>query len=103
LQVRAIITKRVTGKQLYMSMNTLDYPVNMVTSSHVDRATHTPSYKETAVQMNIIRREQPPLPRENFRFGHRTPQHGVEVERKWRRPDYHRPEGELVQLEMTER
>ena len=103
LQVRALITDRVRGKQLYMAMNTLEYPVNMLTSSHVDRATHTPSYKEVAVQMNVIRKEKPPLPNENFRFGHRTPQNGVEVERKWRRPDYHPPNGDLVQLEMTER
>src|SRR2546422_2064334 len=27
-----------------------------------------------------------PLPRSNPRFGHRTPQRGVEVERKWQRP-----------------
>jgi formate dehydrogenase major subunit len=32
-----------------------------------------------------------PLPRRNHRFGHPTPQHGVEVERKWRRADYHPP------------
>ena len=103
VKVRAIVTDRVRGKQLYMGMNTIDYPVNMVTGSDVDRATHTPSFKETAVQMRILGKEEPPLPRENFRFGHRTPQNGVEVERKWRRPDYHKPGGDLVQLEMTRR
>jgi formate dehydrogenase major subunit len=34
---------------------------------------------------------QSPLPRNNFRFGHPTPQRGAEVERKWKRPDYHLP------------
>jgi len=34
---------------------------------------------------------EPPLPRNNFRFGHPTPQNGVEVERKWKRPDYYLP------------
>jgi formate dehydrogenase major subunit len=103
LQVRAIVTDRVRGKQLYMGMNTLDYPVNMVTGSHVDRATHTPGFKEAAVQMHILGKEDPPLPKENFRFGHRTPQNGVEVQRKWRRPDYRKPGGDLVQLDMTRR
>jgi len=28
----------------------------------------------------------------NHRFGHPTPQRGVEVERKWQRPDYRLPE-----------
>ena len=32
-----------------------------------------------------------PLPRINSRFGHPTPQQGVEVERKWSRPDYRVP------------
>jgi len=32
-----------------------------------------------------------PLPRGNSRFGHPTPQNGVEVERKWKRADYHLP------------
>ena len=50
LRVRAIVTDRVQGKQLYMGMNTTEYPVNMLTSSHVDRATHTPAYKETSVK-----------------------------------------------------
>ncbi len=103
LQVRVLVTDRVTGKELYMAMNTTEFPVNMLTGSDVDRATHTPAYKETAVQLHIIGQEEPPLPRENFRFGHRTPQDGVEVERKWRRPAYHQPGGNLVQLQMTER
>jgi len=34
---------------------------------------------------------EPPLPRNNFRFGHPTPQNGVEVERKWKRPGYYLP------------
>ena len=84
LKVRALVTDRVRGKQLYMGMNTSEFPVNLVTGSKVDRATHTPAYKETAVQMHVIGQKDPPLPRSNFRFGHRTPQYGVEVERKWR-------------------
>ena len=32
-----------------------------------------------------------PLPPQNFRHGHPTPQTGVEVERKWKRADYTLP------------
>jgi len=41
-----------------------------------------------------------PLPRTNHRFGHPTPQSGVEVERKWRQPGYRFP-GELVQIKTA--
>jgi len=44
-----------------------------------------------------------PLPRKNHRFGHPTPQRGVEVERKWKRPDYHVPGNGLVQMQRTKR
>jgi formate dehydrogenase major subunit len=43
-----------------------------------------------------------PLPRGNSRFGHPTPQLGVEVERKWKRSDYRAPGGApngLVQIQ----
>jgi formate dehydrogenase major subunit len=39
-----------------------------------------------------------PLPRINFRFGHPTPQNGVEVERKWKRPDYRIPGGPFLRV-----
>jgi len=39
-----------------------------------------------------------PLPKTNSRFGHPTPQRGVEVERKWKRPGYRMPGSELVQI-----
>ena len=91
VRVRAIVTDRVQGKQLYMAMNTLEYPVNRLTSSHTDRATHTPAYKEAAVQIRVLGKRESPLPRQNFRYGHPTPQTGVEVERKWKKPDYSLP------------
>jgi hypothetical protein len=40
-----------------------------------------------------------PLPRTNSRWGHPTPQHGVEVERKWQRADYRTPGPQLVQIQ----
>ena len=103
LQVRALVTDRVRGKQLYMGMNTTEYPVNRLTGPRVDRATHTPAYKELAVSLKVLRQEAPPLPPTNFRFGHPTPQKGVEVERKWRRKDYVEPGAELAQLRMIKK
>ena len=52
--------------------------------------------------MNVLAEVgESPLPRNNSRFGHPTPQNGVEVERKWKRSDYHPPGNEngLVQIE----
>ena len=90
VRVRALVTDRVEGKQLYMPMNSSESPVNRLTSSHTDKETHTPAYKETSVRMVVLDEAagESPLPRVNSRFGHPTPQNGVEVERKWKRNDY---------------
>jgi formate dehydrogenase major subunit len=62
--------------------------------------TNTPAYKETSVHMNVLAEVgENPLPRNNSRFGHPTPQNGVEVERKWKRPGYSPPGNGLVQLQ----
>jgi formate dehydrogenase major subunit len=99
--VRALVTERVKGKQLYMPMNSTTSPVNRLTSSHADPVTHTPAYKELSVSMLVLPEVgESPLPRRNFRFGHRTPQQGVEVERKWQRADYRVPGGKLVQISI---
>jgi formate dehydrogenase major subunit len=96
VRVRALVTDRVKGKELYMPMNSSESPVNRLTSSHTDRVTHTPAYKETSVRMSVLPENgESPLPRVNSRFGHPTPQRGVEVERKWKRPDYRIPGTEL--------
>jgi formate dehydrogenase major subunit len=104
--VPVVVTDRVQGRQLYMPMNSIKQPVNRLTGSNVDRATHTPAYKEVSVQMTVLQEKRAnPLPPENFRHGHPTPQLGVEVERKWRRHDYAlpgtRPQDKLVQIETT--
>jgi formate dehydrogenase major subunit len=106
VKVQVLITDRVQGKQLYMPMNSVLEPVNKMTSGHLDRATHTPAFKELSVQMIVLPDTGPnPLPRENFRNGHRTPQEGVEVETKWKRSDYYLPgtksRDELVQIKTT--
>jgi formate dehydrogenase major subunit len=99
VRVRALVTDRVHNGQLYMPMNSTESPVNLLTGSHVDPVTHTPAYKETAVQMQLLEpKGESPLPRINHRFGHPTPQQGVEVERKWRRPDYRFPGNALIQI-----
>ena len=74
-----------------MPMNSTESPVNKLTGSHSDPETHTPAYKELAVNMQVLDVEQTPLPRINSRFGHPTPQRGVQVERKWNRSDYSVP------------
>jgi formate dehydrogenase major subunit len=106
VKVQVLISDRVQGKQLYMPINSVLEPVNKMTSDKVDRDTHTPAFKETAVSMVVLGETgASPLPRENFRFGKRTPQMGVEVERKWKQPAYWVPgtnrNDQLVQIKST--
>ncbi len=106
VRVQVVVSDRVEGKQLYMSLNSVDEPVNKLTSSHTDRATHTPAFKETAVRMMVLPEQgKDPLPRGNFRHGSRTPQPGVEIERKWALSGYHVPgtdaSDKLVQIKST--
>jgi formate dehydrogenase major subunit len=102
LKMRVLVTNRVTGKELYMPLNSVTHPVNQLTSSFVDKDSYTPAYKELAVQMTVLEQQgENPLPSWNFRYGHRTPQMGVEVERKWKRSDYKMPGSNgLVQIEL---
>ncbi len=100
VRVRALVTDRVQGKELYMPMNSSTSPVNRLTSSFTDPVTHTPAYKEVAVHAEVLGEVgTSPLPRNNPRFGHPTPQRGVEVERKWKRADYREPGKQLVQIQ----
>jgi formate dehydrogenase major subunit len=106
VRVQVLVSNRVQGKQLYMPLNSVIEPVNKLTSSFTDRATHTPAFKETAVSMTVLPEQgDNPLPRINFRYGTRTPQSGVEVERKWAQAGYHLPGSaaadKLVQITST--
>jgi formate dehydrogenase major subunit len=102
VRAQAVITKRVHGKELYMPMNSTEEAVNRLTSSHTDKATHTPAYKETSVQLRVLGEiGDDPLPRTNSRHGHPTPQTGVEVERKWKRKDYRQPGDHLIQIQTA--
>src|SRR5579875_2556818 len=90
LRIRVLVSDRVQGRQIYLPLNTLfTDATNMLTGHHTDHATHTPAYKETPVRMEVLPESgENPLPRLNFRYAARTPQNGVEVERKWNRSDY---------------
>ncbi len=99
VRVRALVTDRVSGHELYMPMNSPDIAVNRLTGSHVDPSTNTPAYKESSVRLKVLEHGENPLPRINWRFGHPTPQQGVEVERKWKRSDYRMPGDGLVQIQ----
>jgi formate dehydrogenase major subunit len=99
VRVRALVTDRVHDGQLYMPMNSSKSPVNLLTGSQSDPATHTPAYKEVSVNLEVLPEvDESPLPRINHRFGHPTPQIGVQIERKWNRPDYSIPGSRLVQI-----
>ena len=102
VRARALVTDRVQGKELYMPMNSSVSPVNRLTSSFTDPVTHTPAYKEAAVKIRVLPEVgENPLPRINSRFGHPTPQRGVEVERKWKRPAYRTPGNGLAKIETN--
>lgn len=92
IKLRALVTDRVQGRELFMPMNSAEEPINRLTSSDVDRDTHTPAYKEVAVRLELLERDgEPPMPRTNPRYGHPTPTGGVEVAGKWARADYLSP------------
>ncbi|WLV24411.1 formate dehydrogenase subunit alpha [Aciduricibacillus chroicocephali] len=91
VKIRVLVTDRVKGKELYLPMNTRDdeEAVNRLTSSYYDKDTHTPNYKEAQVKMQVLERTgESPMPKHNFRFGNPQPHIGVEVIKKWNRPDF---------------
>lgn len=98
--VKCHVTDRVKGKEIYLPMNDADNAtINKLTSSYADKDTDTPAYKDVMVKLEVIEETgKDPLPRINHRFGNPQPQNGVEVERKWARPDYVFP-GEIVKRE----
>ncbi|MCE4957393.1 formate dehydrogenase subunit alpha [Macrococcoides caseolyticum] len=97
VDVRALITDRVFGKEVYLPMNDNgDAAINLLSSSIADKDTSTPAYKETKAKLIILDKgTKSPLPESNFRFGNRTPQMGVNVQGKWNRADYVYP-GDIV-------
>ncbi|QQZ08302.1 formate dehydrogenase subunit alpha [Heyndrickxia vini] len=91
IKLRAVVTDRVQGKELYVPMHSVSHEnaVNLLTGSVGDVRTQTPAYKETKVKMELIQAKgKRPLPMYNPRYATRNPQLGVQVERKWAREDY---------------
>jgi formate dehydrogenase major subunit len=93
LAVKVLVTDRARGKQIFLPLTSQDGPVNILTGTHSDTATNTPAYKETAVKVEALPEQgDNPLMKVNFRnTGKRTPQMGVEIERKWKRADHRFP------------
>lgn len=98
VRLQVLVTGRVSGNQVFVPMNArkAEDAVNRLTGSQGDATTNTPAYKDTRVRLDVLHDVGPnPLPATNPRWGHPTPQQGVEVERKWARPDYVFPGGLL--------
>lgn len=91
VKMRAVVTDRVSGNQLYMSIHPpqLADNVNILTGDHRDVVVDTPAYKETAVRIEILgERGARPRRKNNFRYGDPTPVKGAQVGQKWKRDDY---------------
>ncbi len=89
VEVRVQVSDEVSKNELYLPMHSRTHPINMLTSNVVDEDSHTPAYKELAVNLRKLgRKDKPALGSNNPCFGNPTPQKGVEVERKWARSDY---------------
>ncbi|WNB93881.1 formate dehydrogenase subunit alpha [Bacillus sp. NEB1478] len=103
VKVHCLITDRVKGKEVYLPMNDSgEASINLLTSSHSDKDTDTPAYKETSAKLEILQVEGVnPLPKINFRYGNPQPQIGVEVDKKWARKDYIFP-GDVVKKERNQ-
>ncbi|WP_095514827.1 formate dehydrogenase subunit alpha [Rubrivirga sp. SAORIC476] len=97
VEVQVLVSDQVRDGELYMPLSSAAHAVNYLTSNHVDPDSHTPAYKELAVQMEVLdgpprgERRKRPIAATHHRYGSPTPQNGVEVERKWARPDYDLP------------
>jgi formate dehydrogenase major subunit len=104
LKVKALVTDRVSANQVFLPLTSQEGPVNILTGPHLDPVVFTPAYKETAVRIQILPdKGSNPLTKISFRYsGKRTPQPGVEIERKWKRNDYHFPDPlGLVQISAS--
>ena len=88
---KVLVTDRVRGKTLFLGLHdAAALATNQLSADRRDAPTGTPSYKELPVKLEKIvgPKGTSPLPATNPRFGHRNPQPGVEVARKWSRADY---------------
>ncbi len=92
VKAKVHVTPNVGPHDMFLPEFSVDEPVNALSGNHADAVTSTPAYKQIAVKVEVLERDAAPaLPRSNPRFGRPTPRRGVEVERKWARPDYAPP------------
>jgi formate dehydrogenase major subunit len=93
VEVQAVVTDRVKGRELFMPIHHAKPAMNKLTGDHHDPDVNTPAYKETAVRIEVLQKPKgmPPLPHNNYRYGHRTPNEGTVAEVKWARSDYAEP------------
>ena len=93
LEVPVVVTDRVAGETLFISIHQGKPGINQLTGEHHDPDVNTPAYKEIAIRLEKLTREPhpSPLPPHNFRYGKRTPIAHVQVEEKWQREDYRLP------------
>lgn len=87
------ITDRVRKNELFIPLNDNGkLAINRLTGNETDRDTNTPAYKQLAVKMIRLKTSgESPINSNNHRMGNRNPQIGVNVEGKWKRPDYSYP------------
>ncbi len=91
LKLPVVVTDRVKDNELFLPMNSTkkETAINFLTGPAVDQRTNTPAYKQTKVRMEVLKDHvKSPLPKSNPRDKKRTPQSGIEVERKWARDGY---------------
>ncbi len=91
IKIRALITERVSGNELYMPMNAASDSsgVNFLTSYTRDPDSGTPAYKELPVKIKKLKSNGgTPLPPNNSRYATPHPQVGIMVNDKWKRKDY---------------
>jgi formate dehydrogenase major subunit len=92
LRTQVVVSEQVRDGELYMPVCSSEERVNVLTTSESDPEVFTPAYKEAVVKLERLgSKGRSPVPPTNPRNGHPTPQSGVEVQRKWQRPDYTLP------------
>lgn len=91
VKVPVVVTSRVQGNELFLPMHSAnkERAINFLTGPAADQRTNTPAFKQTKVRMEVLQKDgDSPLPKSNHRTKKRHPTRGIEVERKWRRPDH---------------
>ncbi len=54
VKTQVLITERVTGRELYLPLNSVTQRVNDLTGSATDKDSDTPAYKEVSVNLEVL-------------------------------------------------